>query len=48
MNECLIVAKAKLLSRRLCTPPDPPRPLRNGYGISHFLINVKIWKFKTL
>lgn len=29
MNECLIVgllivAKAKLLSRRLCTLPDPP------------------------
>ena len=27
MNEYLIVAKAKLLSRRLCTLPDPPSPV---------------------
>ena len=27
MNECLIVAKAKLLSRRLCILPDPPSPV---------------------
>lgn len=28
MNECLIVAKAKLLSRRLCALSDPASPVR--------------------